>query len=205
MSKSKGELLSDALVASGFTVVPWVERGNRERDQFELASIEYDKANTTDLPADVLAFVEGVEARAAKASPGPWHTKIVSSYYGTSGVASGPHEDVVGMYGASAANSAFIAPLREDAPTLCRIVRGQVATNSGLQEDNSRYWAHAIDCQAERDALRERVAHIEVENTALRYAANKAFDAYDNAPSVDMPVDAHAAMAALGKALRGTL
>lgn len=64
MDKSKGELISDALVASGFTVVPWRERGSRERAQLEETANEYDKATAVELPPDILAFVAEVEAQA---------------------------------------------------------------------------------------------------------------------------------------------
>lgn len=62
MDKSKGELISDALVASGFTVVPWRERGNRERGQLEETANGYDKATAIELPPDILAFVAEVDA-----------------------------------------------------------------------------------------------------------------------------------------------
>lgn len=74
---------------------------------------------------DIETMVAEIEARAEKATPGPWKPKVVSSCYGTNGVSAGSCEDVVGMHGASAANAEFIAHAREDVPKLCAMWREQ--------------------------------------------------------------------------------
>ena len=105
---------------------------------------------------DIETMVAEIEARAEKATPGPWKPKVVSSCYGTNGVSAGSCEDVVGMHGASAANCDFIAHAREDVPTLCAM------------------WREAI---AERDALRERLAKLEsATRSALHWLGPEYFD-----------------------------
>jgi len=84
---------------------------------------------------DIETMIAEIEARAAKATRGPWKPKVVSSYYGTNGVSAGSCEDVVGMHGASAANCDFIAHAREDVPTLCAMWREAVAERDALRTD----------------------------------------------------------------------
>jgi hypothetical protein len=70
-----------------------------------------------------------------------------------------------------------------------------------LSESNASYVEGAIRLTTELISSRSRVSKLEAENASLREVASKAFDLYNNAASVDMPVDAHAAMNALGNML----
>mgnify|MGYP003443388913 CR=1 FL=1 len=81
------------------------------------------------------------------------------------------------------------------APYLQRIaeLEAELRTRTAQRDDHIRGGKHDAD----------RIAKLEAENKSLRDAAQKAFDVYDNATSVDMPVDAHTAMSALGRTLRG--
>ena len=84
----------------------------------------------TDLPADVMAFVAEVEARAAKATPGPWKAVVAFDRF-----------DIEQLDGTPVAFNVcdrecdFIIAARADVPTLCRTLREQTARIRTLEDD----------------------------------------------------------------------
>lgn len=171
MSKSKGELLSDALVASGFTVVPWCERGNRERGQLESTAEEYEKNYAHKLPAtDLLKFVEEVEkskpiARLEVWSPdGPFEVVV---NLGSTADCKPIHVFKVKEWAQNAVDR-INAATSDRATTLCRIVREKlvllrqaelfeqavIASNRFIGDTNAKL-------NEENDELREKIAGLE--------------------------------------------
>jgi hypothetical protein len=141
--KSRGEMLFAAFCANGPSSDGWLALAPAVRESYDQAAAEYDKARSQ-LPDDVEAFVQEVEGRANKATPGPW----TSHHYGPSDCRVrldivGHNEPViflddrtygsqtVGGCGANVQNAdddaRFIAHTREDVPRLIAIVREQGA------------------------------------------------------------------------------
>lgn len=120
------------------------------------------------LPANVLAYVAEVEARANAATPGPWTDDNGYRVRREDGevVAETKHCE-----GSNGHDSTFIAPVRADALTLCAIVRAQHAELETPDGEISPKDKPCLTCAArlsqwdsivaERDALRERLAKLE--------------------------------------------
>lgn len=141
------------------------------------------EASRPKLPADVLAFVAEVDARKAKASPGPWKRVLAFDGYDIES-ANGEH-----VAQAFANNVDFVHHSIEDVPALIAIVRAlfdehvKDADRVKRYGDAYSYWlsraaendAAFVDArnklidetaqrelvEAERDELRERIAKLE--------------------------------------------
>ncbi len=168
--KSRGDILREALDEAGALPLSVYFCGRREdypaavENVLERAATEYDRATRAELPEDVEAYLQEVEARADKATPGPWFD---SRYHDDQ---LGPHiegldERPVAFCSLGAKehseNGAFIANARADIPRLVAIVREQASKIELLQ--------HAFDLEVdghrfasdERDVFRERLAKFE--------------------------------------------
>ena len=153
------------------------------QDMAERAGVSLDEpfaaaAPLLALPADILAFVAEVEARANKATPGPWTDDNGYRVRREDGevVAETKHCE-----GSNGYDSTFIAPVRTDALTLCAIARDQHAKLESPDGENlydgclcgeiSPKDKPCLTCDArlsqwdsivaDRDALRARLAALE--------------------------------------------
>lgn len=130
---------------------------SEKREQKEMQPVE-----------DVEAFLQEVEARANKATPGPWFD---SRYHDDQ---LGPHiegldERPVAFCSLGAKehseNGAFIANARADIPRLVAIVREQATEIAALKTARGFVDEQAWKISEERDALRDRLAKLEADAT----------------------------------------
>lgn len=161
---------------------PWAKMCPSERAVFDQAAAEYDKATRAELPADIEAFVAEVEARANKATPGPWRQGYYEKWHVfvplNEGLAGCGEERVLLGFNEQfvlGADGAFVAHARADVPRLVAIVREQASELADMRakrqavidgmtraiasegEANKAFYA----LQAENAALRDRLAKLE--------------------------------------------
>jgi hypothetical protein len=159
--KSRGEMFYLAMCQMGSVLMPpsFESRPKAYREQCDQVAAEYDKATRAecdehagqwrdscaycwktkdqapvDLPDDVETFVQDVEARANKATPGPW---VSGPSRDESGAAvfqrRGEDDFCLGReFEIDFDDAEFIANARTDIPRLIAIVREQGARNSDM-------------------------------------------------------------------------
>ena len=86
---------------------------------------------------DIETMVAEIEARAEKATPGPWDVQTVFGVQSVMAESScyDHSEAIAGRYGVHDANGDFIAHARQDVPELCTMLREAIAERDALRAD----------------------------------------------------------------------
>jgi hypothetical protein len=159
--KTRAERIYDALVLAGIIEATPYGFGNwpeHWKHRYGQAAAEYDNAVRAELPADVKAFVQEVEAREKLCVPGPW---TFSPYPKLDARGSIESEDIQVAAYVDADEAQFIAHARTDIPRLIAIVREQATEIERMKEARVFVDEQAWNISEERDALRARVADLE--------------------------------------------
>lgn len=170
--KSKGDLLRAVFKTECQLVDDW---RHWDMSVLDRVAAEYEKASFAELPADVMAFVDKVDALASKATRGPWSirrdeadpddppdTIYAVRAFGPWVYVEHTDADLLATKGdVDGDEAAFIVAARSDVPTLCRIVRERIALIDQALNVADEAATLVDQCAAENEVLRERFDKLE--------------------------------------------